>query len=379
VGGHIFLTVSRLQISRRGGFPTLLLVLAALLCAAAAALPGVASAAGAPRATAKQHKPKPLYWGAWIGDQITGTTPPWDMTPVNDLAGLLGKGISLVEFSSPFTSCASSPCAFYRFPAAGMTSIRDYGAIPFFSWGAESSPRTSAVDPEFQLSDLIQGRYDSYIRQFAEEARDWGHPFFLRFDWEMNGTWFPWSEGVNGNQPGEYVAAWRHVHDIFSEVGATNATWVWCPYADPQAKLNSKLRQMYPGNAYVDWTCLDGYNWGHNPVNAKPWRSFSQIFATTYEKIAGKIAPKKPMLLGEFASSPNGGHKAAWIRNMLSVIPKKFPRIRGLIYLDGYDRGINWPLETSGSVASAFAHGIARPIFRANEYGALSSSPIPPP
>ncbi len=36
--------------------------------------------------------------------------------------------------------------------------------------------------------------------------------------------------GVNGDQPGEFVAAWRHVHDIFTSVGATNATWVWCPY-----------------------------------------------------------------------------------------------------------------------------------------------------
>ena len=68
---------------------------------------------------------------------------------------------------------------------------------------------------------MISGKYDSYIPQnVAEDARDWGHPFFLRFDWEMNGNWFPWSEGVNGNQSGEFVAAWRHVHDIFTSVGA---------------------------------------------------------------------------------------------------------------------------------------------------------------
>ena len=82
---------------------------------------------------------------------------------------------------------------------------------------------------------MIAGRYDEYIREFAEEARAWGHPFFLRFNWEMNGDWFPWSEGVNGNPSGEYVAAWRHVHDIFAAVGATNVTWVWCPFVDPKA------------------------------------------------------------------------------------------------------------------------------------------------
>ena len=93
--------------------------------------------------------------------------------------------------------------------------MRQYGAIPFFSWASQSTPSTKS-EPNFQLSDVIAGTYDGYIRDFAEGARDWGHPFFLRFNFEMNGDWFPWSEGVNGNQSGEYVAAWRHVHDIFT-------------------------------------------------------------------------------------------------------------------------------------------------------------------
>ena len=76
----------------------------------------------------------------------------------------------------------------------------------------------------------------------------------------------PLGEGANGNKPGEYVAAWRHVHDIFAAAGATNATWVWCPYADvtPQPAPSPSY---YPGDAYVDWTCLDGYNWANNRAN----------------------------------------------------------------------------------------------------------------
>ena len=38
----------------------------------------------------------------------------------------------------------------------------------------------------------------------------------------MNGNWFPWSETRNGNSSGEYVAAWRHVRDIFRAEGVTN-------------------------------------------------------------------------------------------------------------------------------------------------------------
>ena len=69
------------------------------------------------------------------------------------------------------------------------------------------------------MRHVIDGTYDGYIRYFAQKAKEWGHPFFLRFNWEMNGFWFPWSEGVNGNKSGEFVAAWRHVHDIFTAEG----------------------------------------------------------------------------------------------------------------------------------------------------------------
>src|SRR6188768_3715425 len=123
--------------------------------------------------------------------------------------------------------------------------------------------------------------------------------------------------GVNGNAPGEYVAAWRHVHDIFTAVGAANASWVWCPYAETRAHLREQpLKPLYPGSSYVDWTCMDGYNWGQSPVNPRPWRSFAKIFGLTYKALTKKVAPHKPLMLGEFATALNGGHKALWIRKM---------------------------------------------------------------
>jgi mannan endo-1,4-beta-mannosidase len=183
---------------------------------------------------------------------------------------------------------------------------------------------------------------------------------------------------VNGNGPGQYVAAWRHVHDIFTSVGATNATWVWCPFSDPKQKLRD-LRSLYPGDSYVDWTCMDGYNWGKNAVNPQPWRSFDQIFALTYKRLIKAVAPTKPVLVAEFASSPNGGHKALWIRDTLTSLPVKYPRIRGMIWLDGFDRGIDWPIETSVTATRAFAAGIRKGVYQVNRYAELATSPIRPP
>ncbi|HEX6229490.1 MAG TPA: glycosyl hydrolase, partial [Solirubrobacterales bacterium] len=231
---------------------------------------------------------------------------------------------------------------------------------------------------EFALSSIYGGRFDSYIRQFATAARDWGHPFFLRFNWEMNGNWFPWSEGVNGNGPGSFVAGWRHVHDIFESVGAHNVTWAWCPYADPRFRFYP-LKPLYPGDAYVDWTCIDGYNWGTNPTNPVPWMSFEKIFTSTYRRIVRNIAPRKPMILAELASTGNGRSKSAWIRRMFQALRgPKFRRIRALVWFNQVDRHVDWPLENSGPASRAFRRGLSRG-YRPNAYATLSESPIRPP
>jgi len=320
-----------------------------------------------------------LYWGASIGDQLTGEQAPWDMGAVTEFERIAGKKVSLVNFFSPFANCPTSggSCSFYKFPTGPMESIREYGAIPVFSWSSQSIP-SRLSEPDFQLSDVIAGTYDSYIREFAQAARKWGHPFFLRFNWEMNGTWFPWSEGVNGNQSGEFVAAWRHVHDIFTSVGATNATWVWCPNVDFEGTLHD-LGSLYPGDAYVDWTGLDGYNWGLNPAKPDRWRSFNELYESTYHRIVDAVAPDKPMLIGEMGSTEDGGSKAQWIEEALTDIPADYTEIHGLLWFDTYDDGMDWPIETSASSANAFANAIQSPAYVAESAVEVAKGPIEPP
>jgi hypothetical protein len=316
------------------------------------------------------------YWGAWIGDQLTGDEAPWDMNAAAKFEQMAGKRMSTIHFSSPFADCSSS-CNYYEFPTEPMEDIRGRGAIPFFSWGSQATP-ASLNQPNFQLSDVISGAHDAYIRRFAEEARDWGHPFFLRFNWEMNGNWFAWMEGVNGNQPGEAVAAWRHVHDIFTEVGATNATWVWCPNVDPDNQLKD-LAPLYPGDAYVDWTGLDGYNWGTHPARDDEWRSFDDLYRSTYEYITETIAPAKPLAIAEIGSTEHGGSKGAWIEDALSSIATEYPQVQATLWFEKFDDGMDWPIETSSAATSAFASGIQNPVFRENSYAGLAATTIPSP
>jgi hypothetical protein len=314
-----------------------------------------------------------IYWGGWIGSQLTGTEAPWDMNAVAALEKKAEKKLSIVNFSAPFANC-SSTCSYYNFPQNEMNSIRAHGAIPFYSWGSQSIPVPSNLsEPNFQLADVIEGHHDAYIKKFAEAAKAWGHPFFLRFNWEMNGGWFAWAEGVNGNKAGEYIAAWRHVHDIFAQVGATNATWVWCPNVDPENQMQD-LSKLYPGDSYVDWTGLDGYNWGTNPARPDKWRSFDSLYSSTYKKITGTIAPSKPLMISEVGSTEYGGSKAAWIKDMLARIPTSYPKIRGLLWFEKFDDGMDWPIETSASATSAFAEGLKNPAYAANNFGSLAGS-----
>jgi hypothetical protein len=324
-------------------------------------------------------KPSSIYWGAWIGSQLTGDESPWDMSAVSKFEGMAQKNLSIVEFGSPFSNCYSKTCSFYSFPTEPMQHIREHGSIPFLSWSSQSIP-SNTNEPNYQLSDVANGTYDSYIRSYAKAAAAWGHPFFLRFDWEMNGNWFNWGSQANGNNAAEYVAAWRHVHDIFTEVGATNVSWVWCPNVDPDGTFEN-LAALYPGNEYVDWTGLDGYNWGTNPSSPLGWGSFSEIFSSTYNQIVNKIAPTKPMIIGETAATEYGGSKANWIKEALNQIPTKFPQIHGLLWFEKEDSGMDWPIETSSSATAAFASGIQNPAYTTNSYANLQTGggPIPPP
>jgi Glycosyl hydrolase family 26 len=320
------------------------------------------------------------YWGAWIGPQLTGTPAPEDMGAVTEFEKLAGKPLSLLETFSQWATCsgASPTCEpSVPFPRAQFEAMRGYGAIPLYSWATEGNGEANA-QPTFQLADIAAGDFDSYIRRWATEAKAWGHPFFLRFDWEMNGDWFPWSESVNGNGPGDYVAAWRHVHDIFAEVGAANATWVWCPYVNPNGNLQSAAT-LYPGDEYVDWTCLDGYNRGTTASPTAPYRSFDYLFGPSYREITTAIAPAKPMLLAEVASSEHGGSKAQWIAEMFAGLPVAYPQVRGLMWFDYYDQGNDWPIETSPAATEAFATGIGDPRYLTNSFAGTAGGPVPVP
>jgi hypothetical protein len=242
-----------------------------------------------------------------------------------------------------------------EFPIEGVEVTVARGAIPVLSWDPTVSTGAENVtdQPEYRLANIVNGTFDEYIRRFATEARDSCEVVVLRFASEMNGNWHPWSELANENQPGEFVQAWRHVHDIFVSVGATNVAWLWGPNVNYTGSI--PLAELFPGDAYVDWVGLSGYNWGTvNPWNR--WQTFAQVFDRSLADLAQLTA--KPVVIAEVASTEDGGDKAAWITDMWAELAAR-PQIRGFVWFE-YVKETDWRIVSSPEAQAAFAAGASQ-------------------
>jgi hypothetical protein len=324
---------------------------------------------------------KTIYWGAWIsGDTYKQGNPPWNTSAIDTFESHARKKISILHWGQPWWHCYTK-CDYQLFDdqKAQYDVVRQRGSIPLVDWASYDYAAPELLDqPEFSLSTIIAGQHDEYIRQWATQAKAWGHPFFLRFDWEMNGNWFPWSERANGNHPGEFVQAWRHVHDIFEEVGALNVTWVWCPNVVLEQPGTIPLESLYPGDAYVDWTCMDGYNFGNHPSEGEKWQTFEELFSETYSAIQ-VLAPSKPIMIAEVASSEDGGSKADWITDgFLHTIPNIFPRVKAVVWFNWNVSSADWTIESSAAAQKAFSESINSRYYAQNQFSDLNLSPIPP-
>jgi beta-mannanase len=206
---------------------------------------------------------------------------------------------------------------------------------------APRDPALGKKQPKHALKTIVAGNHDSYIRQWAKDAAAWGKScqakrqlaspctMYLRFAHEMNGTWFPWSPGVNGNTAQEFRGAWKRIHGIFQQEGATNVRWVWSPYINCSGC--SSFSSVYPGNSYVDWVALDGYNWG-TTLSGSSWQSMAQVFGPSYDAVTA-LAPTKPFMIPEVSSAEKGGSKAEWIRNAFNRdIPNRLPKTKAVVW-----------------------------------------------
>ncbi len=249
---------------------------------------------------------------------------------VADFQHMTGAHIRVVEFYNPFPG---------KFQLAEALEAGRLGAMPLI----QLNPR------KITMAGVVAGKYDAEIRSYARAVRGFVCHIVLSFGHEMNGWWYPW--GMPWTRPSVFIAAWRHIHDIFAAEGVTNVIWSWDPshqYAQYKAKkVASSASEWYPGNRYVDWVGLDGY--------LNPGQNFKEVFSRQLASIAS-VARSKPVYLAETGVAPNP-HEIRQMDDLFAGI-KRY-HIDGLIWFDQNAKQ-KWKLQGRPAAAAEYRKLVAR-------------------
>ncbi len=166
-----------------------------------------------------------------------------------------------------------------------------------FASAALSHQATTLVqlDPtNVSLASIASGAWDGYLKSYAKAVKKFHHPVLISFGHEMNGTWYSWARGHA--TPANFIAAWRHVVQVFRDEGASNAKWVWVVTSlDNSAQL---LKSWWPGSSWVNYVGLDGYYYRASDT-------YQSVFGQLLTKI--NSFTKKQAIITEVGIGPSSG------------------------------------------------------------------------
>ena len=358
------------------------LVVCALHAPAASAGPGTAPAPGvsASDVATPAADPPPSYVlqppskGAYLG--IFRPPAPFKPSAISQYKSLSGKPASLVMWFVPWVSAGK----YVPFQAAQARAVWSRGAMPIVvwePWSPGSTPhalKNPANAPAWKLSNIANGQYDAYIAQYARDVKAAGGPVGISLFHEMNGVWYPWGGGANGNTPADEVAAYRHVHDIFVQQGATNVTWIWSVnFQSRPTDYAHRWAAYYPGDQYVDWVAVSGFNWGQG-VGGGPWKSFEKIYRLPLRYLR---TLHKPVMISEVASVENGGNKPAWLTDAFRRIRCGHPEVKAVVYYDAIEHSHNrvqdWRMNSSKRSQKSYRKAVASRYFVGGAPAALTA------
>ncbi|MEA3493285.1 MAG: sugar-binding protein [Candidatus Margulisiibacteriota bacterium] len=244
-----------------------------------------------------------------------------------------------------------------NFPWDAATSVINYGAVPHIVW----EPWYWSDHSKIKLQDIVDGKWDRYIETWAKEIKNFRHPVFLRIAHEFNIEGYPWGIVNNDKDPDLYIKAYRHIVDIFNKEKVKNVKWVWCfmNYSHPDESWND-WEKAYPGDEYVDWVGIDGYNWG-TTQSWSDWQAFNYMFREQMRR-SKKLWPGKPIMVAEFASATKGGDKAAWIKEIPGYLKSSMRDIDLIIWFD-LKKEADWRIASDKKSLAAYKEIMKDPIF----------------
>jgi mannan endo-1,4-beta-mannosidase len=269
--------------------------------------------------------------GVYYGNQ------GWQMDQVRDMESWQAKKYAVVNI---ITNWCDTPTALNNLFDTQLLNIWDNQNVPMVSWEPNlCSEGQTPADVEVRAA---KGAYDPYFDRWAARLKgflsgpDGVYPsgddrrVYLRMGHEMNGDWFRWGAALGHNAPSDYIAMWKHVKGIFDKGGLdpTHVQWVWCVNHTDNGGFVAE--RYYPGDTYVDWVAIDGYNWGET----ESWSNWTPP-AQVYDPMIARLRrlTTKPLAIPEYASTSStvGGSSAAaksqWISEVFNYVTTRDIRL----------------------------------------------------
>lgn len=185
-----------------------------------------------------------------------------------------------------------------------LPAIWQHGSVPLITW----EPYTGDNTPSDIVSRIANGEHDKYVADWGTRLREFlagqdrrlgtedDRRVYLRVGHEMNGNWYPWGQ----RSPERFIAMWKRVHAIFADLGLgpSHLQWMWCVTNADHGPVAAEA--YYPGDDWVDWVSVDGYNWGSSSRTSR-WQTPDEVLGPMITRLRSLTA--KPLALAEVAST----------------------------------------------------------------------------
>jgi len=178
----------------------------------------------------------------------------------------------------------------------------------------------------------------------------------LRFAHEFDNPQYPWSQ--NGeNSPGEFIAAWKHLHKLMKSEDAQKIMLVWNPWKA------ETMADYYPGDDYVDWIGITALNYDTLNSDGK-YHSFADLYRPFSNGLFWFT--RKPVMLAEFGSLNLDNRQQEWVKNAMVSITANYEEISAIVVFNSAldknipgkdwssDRYLDWTTNSIDFISSNF-------------------------
>lgn len=283
--------------------------------------------------------------GVYFGNQ------GWEMDEVRNMEAWQGKRHAVVNLFTDWCDRSKTMDNLFK---QQLPKVWASGNVPVISWELYLCARsTTPTDVEARAA---RGEYDTYVAAWADRLKVFvagpdgslgtgdDRRVYIRLAHEMNGNWYPWSAAVGGDSPAHHALLWQRVRGIFWAKGmdARTVQWIWAVNHEDVGGVPAEA--FFPGEEFVDWIGIDGYNWGASQPWSS-WRTPQEVFGPMVARL--RILSRRPLALTETASSSTraGGvdvaAKSGWITEFFGYVAEAAVDARMVVWFNE-DKETDW-------------------------------------